>query len=92
MEGARQLGFEFRGRTRSHLTVAFQGREVGVLQEHTDISLISAEQTERTIRVAVNLPTHPRLQHKHDTIFCKLLRASFIEPRHRHPCCLIGMH
>ena len=29
VEGARQLGFEFRGRTRSHLTVNFQGREVG---------------------------------------------------------------
>ncbi len=28
MEGARQLGFEFRGRTRSHLTVAFQGHQV----------------------------------------------------------------
>jgi hypothetical protein len=28
VEGARQLGFEFRSRTRSHLTVSFQGREV----------------------------------------------------------------
>lgn len=29
VEGARQLGFEFRSRTRSHLTVSFQGHEVG---------------------------------------------------------------
>ena len=28
VEGARKLGFEFRGRTRSHLTINFQGREV----------------------------------------------------------------
>ena len=28
VEGARQLGFEFRGRTRTHLTVSFFGREV----------------------------------------------------------------
>ena len=28
VEGARQLGFEFRGRTRSHITIAFLGHQV----------------------------------------------------------------
>ena len=28
VEGARQLGFEFVGRTRSHLTISFQGHQV----------------------------------------------------------------
>ena len=28
MEGARQLGFEFRGRTRTHITIAFLGHQV----------------------------------------------------------------
>jgi hypothetical protein len=28
VEGARQLGFEFRGRTRTHATISFFGQEV----------------------------------------------------------------
>ena len=28
VEGARQLGFEFRGRTRTHITIAFLGHQV----------------------------------------------------------------
>ncbi len=28
VEGARQLGFEFRGRTRTHATISFLGQEV----------------------------------------------------------------
>ena len=28
VEGARQLGFEFRGRTRTHATISFMGQEV----------------------------------------------------------------
>ena len=47
MEGARQLGFEFRGRTRTHATISFLGQEVRAgpcLNSHIDVNLWSCFQ------------------------------------------------